>query len=57
MNGAQKQAVCFGTLLVGLYAIYMLTHPNADGAVLSMFVGALSLYGGYQLRGQLERQT
>jgi len=48
MNGDQKQAVCFGSLLLGFYAIYMGIGPAGDGAILSIFIGALAAFGGYQ---------
>ena len=45
----ELKAICFGTLLLGFYLIYMVAGPGGDGVVLSFFVGALTAYGGYEL--------
>lgn len=49
MDGTQKQACVYGGLLLGFYTVYMLSHPESDGAILSVFIGALTAYGGYTL--------
>lgn len=49
MDGSEVKAICFGALLLGFYTVYMFAGPGGDGAILSVFVGALTAYGGYQL--------
>jgi hypothetical protein len=49
MDGAEQKAICFGALLLGFYTVYMLLGPGGDGVILSIFIGALTAYGGYQL--------
>ena len=42
------QSCVFGLLLLGFYMTYMIAGPGGNGALLSMFIGALAAFGGYQ---------
>ena len=49
MNSAHTHSVCFGLILLGFYVTYQHHNPGSDGAILSIFVGALAAFGGFQL--------